>query len=60
MEEENKLLKECIKTLQDEISALKDHLSKYTNPNRTKKYYEANKERIIARNSEYAKNKKNN
>lgn len=58
MEEENTKLKECIKNLQDEIICLKERLSKYTNPNRTKKYYEANKERIIARNAEYAKNKK--
>ena len=60
MEEENKLLKDRVKNLEDEIIALKERLSKYTNPNRTKKYYEANKERIIARNAEYAKNKKNN
>ena len=52
------ILKERIKFLEEENKQLKERLSKYTNPERTKIYYEKNKEKIIARNTEYAKNKK--
>ena len=48
---------EIIKQLQDELdatkqelSATKEHLKKYTAPERNKKYYEANKEVIKERN----------
>jgi len=47
-----------IKSLEEENLQLKERLSKYTNPQRQKKYYEENKEKIIAHNAEYAKNKK--
>jgi uncharacterized protein YlxW (UPF0749 family) len=58
MEQENKELKEKVKNLEQENIQLKERLSKYTNPKSQKTYYEKNKERIIARNIEYAKNKK--
>lgn len=55
---EIKLLKERVKYLEDENLKLKERLSKYTRPPSQKTYYEKNKERIISRNTEYAKNKK--
>jgi predicted nuclease with TOPRIM domain len=58
MEQENKELKEKVKSLEQENIQLKERLSKYTNPQRNKKYYEENKDKIIAHNIEYAKNKK--
>ena len=51
-------LKEKVKRLEEENIQLQERLSKYTNPQRNKKYYEENKEKIIAHNMEYAKNKK--
>jgi len=47
-----------IKLLEQENIQLKERLKKYTNPQRQKKYYEENKDKIIAYNIEYAKNKK--
>lgn len=52
------LLKEKIKSLEEENIQLKERLSKYTSPPSQKTYYQKNKEKIIARNAEYAKNKK--
>ena len=58
MENQIEELKNKIISLQQEIEQLKIHLGKYTNPSCQKSYYQRNKERIIARNTEYAKNKK--
>jgi Zn-finger nucleic acid-binding protein len=52
-------LEEKIKLLEEENKVLKERLSKYANPKVSqKKYYEKNKEKILARNSEYKKRKK--
>ena len=49
---------ENIITLQkNEIEQLKERLSKYTNPNRNKKYYENHKDEIIVKAREYNKNR---
>lgn len=53
-----RLLKECIKQLEEENLNLKERLSKYTRPACQNTYYQKNKDKIIARNTEYAKNKK--
>ena len=54
---ENILLKEQNDKLLEEVKILKERLKKYTCPNRSKVYYEKNKEKIIKQNSEYRKNK---
>ena len=41
-------LKKEIEELKKENNELKNKLSKYANPDRAKKFYEANKERIAA------------
>ena len=47
-EEENKLLKIEIETLQKELNDTKEKLKKYTAPERNKKYYRLHKEEIIS------------
>lgn len=47
---------EAIKN-EETIEDLKQRLKKYTNPSRAKKYYEANKERLIEQNKLYRKRK---
>ena len=44
-----------IKLLKEEIKELKEQLSKYTNPERTKKYQSRNKEKIQEYQKEYQK-----
>jgi valyl-tRNA synthetase len=44
-----------IELLQKENEQLKQQLSKYTNPNRNKKYQERNKEKILEYAKEYSK-----
>lgn len=46
------------KQLEDEITALKEKLKKYTAPSRSKTYYENHKEEIIQKTKEY-KNRTN-
>jgi hypothetical protein len=56
-------LKLEIENLKNENQQLKDQLKKYTNPQRTKKYYEENKEILLKKRAErYQKEKefKNN
>lgn len=48
-------MEEEIKQLKLEIVSLKEQLSKYTNPDRYKKYYEANKQKINESRKEYLK-----
>lgn len=43
-----KVLEEENEKLKKQLEETKDHLKKYTSPNRCKKYYEENKEKIIA------------
>lgn len=45
-----------IELLQKENEQLKQQLSKYTNPDRNKKYQERNKEKILEYAKEYSKN----
>ena len=42
-----------IQQQQQEIEELKIRLKKYTNPSKSKKYYENNRERIRAQQNEY-------
>ncbi len=44
---ENEMLIQIIKDQTDLINQLNDKLQKYTNPPRYKKYYEANREKIL-------------
>ena len=44
--------------LKKENAELKERLSKYTNPDRTKKYYEANKAKLLEKRSERYKKEK--
>ncbi len=39
--------------LENSINELKEHLKKYTAPQRNKKYYESNKEELNKKNKEY-------
>ncbi len=50
LEQENTKLKLEIVTLQKEIDLLKNRLSKYSNPDRNKKYYQTHKEELKKRN----------
>jgi hypothetical protein len=43
----NKLLEDQIQKLQDELTATKEHLKKYTSPIRNKKYYETHREELL-------------
>ena len=47
MEEKYKLLEEENKRLRDELTAVKEHLKKYTAPARSKTFYENHKEEIL-------------
>jgi hypothetical protein len=60
MEKEIETFKEEIKELKQENERLKQQLSKYTNPERYKIYYEKNKETILKKKSEARSNRKNN
>lgn len=46
------LLQNEILSLKQENEQLKEHLKKYTNPDRKKKYYEAHKEEILKKAAE--------
>jgi|SaaInlStandDraft_4_1057021.scaffolds.fasta_scaffold184588_1 hypothetical protein len=46
---------EYIKKLEKENEELKIKLKKYANPDRYKKFYEKNREKLLKRNSEYHK-----
>jgi len=49
-------LKEEIKKLKLENEELKKRLKKYTNPERNKRYYQKNKEKVIKKANERLKN----
>ena len=49
LEEENHLLKIEIEKLKQELEETKEHLKKYTAPERNKKYYNEHKKEIIAK-----------
>lgn len=49
-----------IETLKEQIESLKHQLSKYTNPERYKIYYEKNKETILKKKAEVRSKQKNN
>jgi hypothetical protein len=49
IEEENVLLKLEIEKLVKELEETKQHLKKYTSPERNKKYYNEHKKEIIAK-----------
>ena len=49
LEEENVLLKLEIEKLVKELEETKQHLKKYTSPERNKKYYNEHKKEIIAK-----------
>ncbi len=42
-----------INELKEQMKLLNEHLKKYTAPERSKKYYENNKEEIIEKNKKY-------
>ena len=44
--------------LKKEIIELKERLSKYSNPSRAKKYYEANKDKLLEKRAERYKKEK--
>ena len=49
------LLKDLYDKLVSENTTLKERLSKYTNSDRKKEYYQRNREKIIKQQSEYQK-----
>jgi hypothetical protein len=49
---ENKLLREENEKLKTELQETKEHLKKYTSPNRCKKYYKENKEKLLTKMKE--------
>ena len=50
--EENKLLKNRILALENELTLNKEHLKRYTAPDRSKTYYENHKEELLAKMKE--------
>ena len=48
-EKENQLFKMEIERLKKELEETKEHLKKYTSPERNKKYYNEHKKEIIAK-----------
>ena len=48
-QKENQLLKMEIERLKKELEETKEHLKKYTSPERNKKYYNEHKKEIIAK-----------
>lgn len=44
-----KLLEEENERLKKQLEEIKDHLKKYTSPDRCKKYYEENKEKLLTK-----------
>lgn len=46
------LLQEENKNLKNELEEIKGHLKKYTSPDRCKKYYEENKEKLLTKMKE--------
>lgn len=55
LKKENEQLKTIITDKNNQINDLKNHLSKYTNPERYKKYYDENKQKIIEKQKLYNK-----
>jgi protein associated with RNAse G/E len=53
-----KLLKDSVKLLTEKNKELQEHLSKYTNPDRIKKYQDRNKDLIKEYHKEYYEKKK--
>jgi phosphoglycerol transferase MdoB-like AlkP superfamily enzyme len=53
MEQEIETLKKRVAELEAELELTKQHLKKYTAPNRNKKYYEENKDIILEKNKLY-------
>lgn len=53
MEQEIEFLKKRVAELEIELELTKQHLKKYTAPNRSKKYYEDNKDIILEKNKLY-------
>jgi hypothetical protein len=49
---ENKLLRDENEKLKFELQETKEHLKKYTFPDRCKKYYEENKEKLLTKMKE--------
>ncbi len=45
--------KNKVKELIEENKSLKEHLKKYTRPERTKKFYQEHKEELLNKNKEY-------
>lgn len=48
----NNLLEQEIKTLKNELAEIKDHLKKYTAPERSRRYYQAHKKEIYEKSKE--------
>jgi hypothetical protein len=53
LEKENRDLKEELAKLRVELEEVKEKNKKYTNPERSKRYYEKNKALVIERNKKY-------
>jgi hypothetical protein len=53
MENENELLKEKIRVLEDENTKLKEHLKRYTAPSRSKTFYNNHRDEIIEKVKKY-------
>lgn len=47
-----KFLEKENEKLKNELQDVKEHLKKYTSPNRSKKYYEEHKEKLLAKMKE--------
>ena len=58
-EKENQLLKMEIERLKKELEETKEHLKKYTSPERNKKYYNEHKKEIIAKQKPTSSEKRN-
>jgi len=53
LQQENIKLKELLDDREKQIEELKMKLKKYTNPQRNKKYYEKNKDKLLEKSKEY-------
>lgn len=53
LQQENRKLKYLLDDQEKQIEELKMKLKKYTNPQRNKKYYEKNKDKLLEKSKEY-------
>jgi DNA anti-recombination protein RmuC len=58
LEEKNNFLQKKLKEVIDENNSLKERLKNYTNPDRKKKYYQENREKILQKHKEITAEKR--